>query len=196
MSAAPNLEPEVTLSSLAREHLAKNGNDTEKAVKTLMARLRKDAGLLRALIEAALRSAIQYQVEHSMRSKRAAIIRAAGANPGPGRAGVIALAQGIAASYLDMPLANGRRLRDATRDEVTAQSDRYGAASRDMGHKSRFLRLIAQSVPGNRKVGEVITDARAAELWARADAADEAIPTPSPNLRAPRRRQSQQKGAN
>lgn len=155
-----------TLSLLARQALAECGGNTEVAASVITADLMADRKLLRSVIESAIADAVAYRVEHSMRSHRATVISRATA---PGKSGVIALAKGISASLLDMPLANGVKLRDASRKQVMEQAHRYAALARDTGHKARWLTLIGQSIPSDKTVGEVLSDERATELWHAAE---------------------------
>lgn len=159
----------LTLSQLAREVLTEADGDTETASEALTNRLLEDRSLLQSVISQAVADAVAYRVRYSMRSERAWIVRQATRPPAAPSHGskddVIALAKGLAASLLDMPLARGVRLRDATREQVQEQADMYAAQASDMGHKARWLNLIAQAIPADSTVGDVLTDARATELW-------------------------------
>lgn len=161
-AAAKATDERVTLGALARESLDKASGDTTAATEALVARLLSSKALLRAVIANAVADAVSYRVEMSMRTRRRDIVAA---TTGPGRAGVVSLARGLTMALLDMPLANGVRLRDASRAQVVEQATRYERQAADMGRKARWLTIIAQSTPPDRKVGEVLTDARAAELW-------------------------------
>jgi hypothetical protein len=74
---------------------------------------------------------------------------------------VVQLASG---TLLMFPLPGGKPLGQATREEITAAAERYGSQSKDMGEKARWLQLIAQSIPANKKAGEVLTEKRLREL--------------------------------
>jgi hypothetical protein len=160
--AARSADDTPTLFDLARDTLRRADGDTTVATDRLTKRLLKDRDLLETIIRAAVAAAVETTVEHSMRSRRESIMRTTTV---PGRSGVFALASGVTFALLDMPLANGVKLRAATREQVTAQAQMYDAKARDMGHKARWLELIAQAVPDGKIVGDVLTDARAAELW-------------------------------
>lgn len=159
---------QLTLAQLASAELKEQNGDTEKATTILVARLIKDRSLLRTVVADVVRDAVNYRVEVSLRNQRQAIIRNATADAVALAEGAAVFARGIAASLLDMPLANGVPLRTATRDQVVEQAERYESVSADMSRKARFLRLIAQSVPGKKTVGAVISDQRALELWTEA----------------------------
>ncbi len=151
------------LPDMARDALNRNGGSVNAAVADLVALLQQDVATLRAVIHDAVTDAVTYRVQHEIRNRRSAIV-AQQSRPEP-RGQVVALAAGITASLLDMPLAGGTKLRDADRDAVLDQSRRYEAISSDTGRKARWLALIGQSVPPGRKVGEIITERRAADLW-------------------------------
>lgn len=159
---------EITLGGLARETLTKADGDTEKATDLLTKRLLKDRPLLRSIIHGAIRDAVVYRTNMAMRGDRYRIVHAVPASPPPGREAVEALASGIRNALLDMPLAGGLRLRDANREQVSEQANRYAALAKDTGHKARWLTLIAQSVPDGKLVGDVMNDERAAELFREA----------------------------
>lgn len=161
MSAITKHQDSTDLRSLARDALTKSRGNTKRATDNLTLLLEEDKALLRAIVSDAIQIAAYYTVNHAMRHKRAAVVVSAEQS----RSGVVALASGISASLLDFPLAGGLRLRNATASEVTDQIDRYDAIGRDVRRKARWLRLIVQSVPPNKKVGDVISDSRAQELW-------------------------------
>ncbi len=154
---------DVRLPDLAREALNRNKGGVAAAVADLVTSLQRDATMLRAVIQGAVNDAVTYRVQHEIRDRRSTIIAQHARQEQRGT--VVALAAGITASLLDMPLAGGMKLRDADRDAVLDQSRRYEAISSDTGRKARWLALIGQSVPAGRTVGDVVTEERAADLW-------------------------------
>lgn len=164
--AAPKIEPEITLGSLVRDALDDVDGNAEKAENRVVSLLKNDAKLLRKIVQAVIRLAVFNRTQQIVRNQRQNIIRhVTTANRQPSRGNVIALAQGIRACLLDMPLAGGGRLRDSTREVVLAQVDRYEKQAGDMSHKARWLRLIAQSIPAGKLVGDVVSEERAVELF-------------------------------
>jgi hypothetical protein len=159
--AAQQAPPQATLHSLAREELKRHDNDTQKAADALVRRLHRNHPLLRAVIEHAIQTAVDTCVEHSMRGQRATILRSAE----QGRTAAVAQGTFMARVLLDFPLANGRRLRDATREEVEEQAERYEHLADDMGRKARWLSAVAHLTPAGERVGKVISNERALELW-------------------------------
>jgi len=161
MNAHAKVETEITLGSLAREALVSHSGRTPDAVDAILARITNDANLLRRLIRSAVEDAIKYRVEMAMRNDRQSIIRATTGT----RGAVVALANGLSRALLDMPLANGLPLREATRAQVLAQAEGYNKTAMDATHKAKWLQAIAQSVPDGKRVGDVMDDERAAELY-------------------------------
>lgn len=163
--AAPKIEPEITLGSLVSDALQEVDGNTEKAINRVLSQLKHDPKLLRRVVQAAIGLAVFHRTQQQIRGQRGNIIRHVTANNQPSRANVVALAQGIRACLLDIPLAGGKRLRDSTREGVLEQVDRYEKQAGDMSHKARWLRLIAQSLPAGKLVGEVVSEERAVELF-------------------------------
>lgn len=152
---------DLSLRALARTALEQCGGNTAEATDAVAEILANDKRLARSVAAEAIALASYELVQHRMRDNRSAVVLSANRS----RDGVAALANGIRAALLDFPLAGGMKLRDATPDEVTEQIDRYDAIGRDVSHKAKWLRLIVQSVPRNKLIGEVISDDRAQELW-------------------------------
>lgn len=179
-AAAEKLEPQgYTLGGLVREALALNNGLVDQATVYLTERLLRDKGLLSSVIRDAVRLAVSSRVEHAICDDRVQIFKAAREVSGnrydtppqkPTRGAVVALANGLGRALLDFPLSGGIALRDATREQVMAQANRYGSLATDASHKEKWLRAIGQSVPDGKLVGDVITDDRAAELFREATA--------------------------
>ena len=162
--ASPPQTATVTLSTLAREALRASDGDVSFAIDSLTARLMSDPKTLRAILATVVRDAVGDHIGHAHRNNRASIIQVATSR----RASVFALAGGITAALLDMPLAGGLRLRNADRHAVVAQAERYETFSRDTGHKARWLRSIAPLVPAGSVVGDVLDETRVLSLWQEA----------------------------
>lgn len=150
-----------TLIDLVRDALDAHDGVVDVAVHVVASRLLGDDALLRSIIGQTVIDATNYRTQAAVRSERATIIKRA-TDP---RSNVIALANGLAASLLDMPLAGGIRLRSCDRTFVQQEADRFNGLAADCARKGRFLSLIAQSVPDGRTVGDVISNARALEIW-------------------------------
>ena len=155
-----------TLGALARDALEFVDGNTEKATARVLYQLEKDKKLFQQVIEAAVANAVYARVQGSVRNDRFTIERSIDRQKDRNR--VVALAEAISSCLLDMPLAGGKTLRDASRAEVTAQIDRYEKMAGTMTHRARWLRLVLQSVPDGKRVGSVMTEARTLELFEEA----------------------------
>lgn len=158
------------LSAMARECLAEHDGNTTKAISALVVLLLSDRALLRELVAPIVLAAVDTHVDRSTHYQRKNLIISV--NRQSRRSDMVALAGGIAHSMLDFTLgtAAGIRLRDATREQVVGQAEEYTRQGNSMLRNARWLELIAQGVPADRKVGEVLTDARANELWEQVNA--------------------------
>lgn len=146
-----------TFPEIAREYLRDADGDTQLATERLSARLRDDKQLRDTIVEDAIMAFASNTVEEQMRAERRAVWAEAGRSNQP-KTPVAALANGISRALLDFPLRNGKRLRDATREEVLEQARAYETSARDMAFKARWLILIGQRVEEGRKVGECVSE--------------------------------------
>ena len=169
-AAAVNTESDRTIHNLAREALNECGGDTKLATQKLVAWLNSDKALMKNVVSHAIYEAARTAINQKMANARQRLASAA-ERVLSGKDSVMALAGGIAASLLDFPLAGGVKLATATREQVIEAADRYESTAIDAKHKSQWLRLIAQSVPEGKTVGDVLSDARALELWKEAESA-------------------------
>ena len=158
---APAVEP-MSLYGLAKEALHDADNDAERATKSLSERLLSDAPLLRMLIESAVNDAVYASVGMAVRNGRASILRAISQPPALNGE---AIKNVMRLNLLDFALAGGLPLRDATREEVSAQVDRYSSQADDMAHKARWLRLVAAATPARKRVGQALSAAEVARMF-------------------------------
>ena len=163
----PAITETPTLYSLARKTLRETGNDADEAETVLFDRLSEDKALMRSLISAAVKSAIGSSVAVVLSTQRAAAYNSIGAIE-RGKAGVKALANGIASALLDMPLADGTRLRDATKIEIAEAADLYEKRASTYSHRARFLRAVSDALPAGKKCGAVLTEAKARQIYQKA----------------------------
>lgn len=125
--------------------------------KVLGDRVLRDA-LTAPLIQAACYEAVTAQCR-ALRRRVWIAPRHETSTPESGR--VVALATGTLAMF---PLPGGKRLGEATRDEISAAADFYARQAGDMAFKARWLRLVAQSLTGTKKVKDALSDERLHEL--------------------------------
>jgi|SRR5882724_4986386 len=177
--AAEKHEASTTaLGALVRAVLEEVEGNSAKAIQRVMFRLTNNPQLLKRIVEAAVNDAVYHRVQNTIHHNRTAIERSIDQKNAAltidrerDKNRVVALAEAVSSCLLDMPLAGGKKLRDASHAEVMAQIDRYEKLSGNMAHKARWLRLIAQSVPTwppGKPVGKVITEQRALELFEEA----------------------------
>lgn len=155
-----------TPSRMAALALGKAKGDVQKATRALAAQVRSDDKLYRAVMDSLVDTACYDLVASVCRAQRRKIWSppAPPAGQSDDRARVVALGRGTVASLLDFPLPGGMKLRDAKRSDVVSAHEFYATQARDMDGKARWLRLIAQSVPEDRRVGDVLTADRLESL--------------------------------
>lgn len=153
---------ELTLTKLASDQLASCKGNQTKAIAQLTEILLKHENrhLLKELVAEVVLRAVRYSVAHVSKTQRAAIV-----DPSHGKAQVTALARGLAGAFLDWPLPGGKRLADANRSEVMEGSRDYELKGTTMLQRSRWLRLVAQTIPEDKVAGDVLTNERLTELW-------------------------------
>ena len=158
------VQPEPTLSSLARETLRQCNGDVARAIKSLTDRILSDPTTLRSVIEDAVSAAVISNTNSALRHERAAVIRASAQPPAPTMNGAVIRAV-LARNLLDFPLAPGMLLRDALKGDVLDQADRYQKQASDMDHKARWLRRVAAAVPAKKTVGQIMTAQRLKSIY-------------------------------
>lgn len=163
MTAHPiELTKPKTLNDLARDFLDDHGGRTGPAIDALQSLILSDEALRLSIATEAVMTLAALKVQAEMRDDRskvwnAANMRAAGTAP-KAKTSIAALANGIAASLMNFPLAGGVRLGDATREEVLAQAGLYAKTAADMGHKARWLEAVAARVAPGQKVRDALND--------------------------------------
>lgn len=160
-TASTEKTPQERLGDIARDCLKEASGDTRKAIAAMTEVLMKNRPLLQELIAPIVLSVAQAKVRQANIDARRHIID----RSPDGRRRMLALAGGLKVAMLDFPLSGGLLLRDATRQEVSDQAAMYEKSGSDMLRKSRWLMAIAQSIPDQKKVEDVITEERVVELW-------------------------------
>lgn len=163
MSAVAKVEQQVdTAYAAARQALERASGNQAKAIGIMANRVRKDRVLRDAVFEPLIEYACGQAINHALRQQRSGVWNAPAAKPGMSDGDrVRLLAAGTLAMFV---LPGGQRLGEATRSQVADAAEFYGKQAEDMGHKSRWLRLVAQSVPDDKTVGDVLTDERLSAL--------------------------------
>ena len=166
------VEPDIVAQAAARALDDANG-DLQDATERMRTAVEGSDELREAITRPLLREACYNAVREQMRGERRSIWADARLTPKPApvdtkrqASRVVQLAQG---TLLMFPLPGGVRLKDATGRQIAEAADFYARQARDMDTKARWLRLVAQSVPDSAVAGDVMTDARLAELREEAD---------------------------
>lgn len=173
---ARRMTPEELILAAAKAALEDASGDLNIATEMMVAAAGKSSALRNALLEPYLETACREAVRRQIQSIRREVWTASkGKRAGSSapsavveqqqRARVVQLAAG---TLMMFPLPGGKRLGEATREEVAAAAEFYAKQSADMGAKANWLRLIGQSLPEGKKVAEILTDRRLQELQAEA----------------------------
>lgn len=176
--ATARVNSRVTIADVARKALGDANGNIDEAARMFEAAIRQSRSLRDQLTEPLIADACRVAVRKEVKDVRREVwtgsqSRAAGQSKPDAikaQAGrVVQLAAGTLAMF---PLPGGKRLGEASREEISTAAEFYGRQAADMGAKARWLRLIAQSVPDGKKVSDVLSDARLRELQAEASRAD------------------------
>ncbi|GJD92941.1 hypothetical protein [Methylobacterium iners] len=159
--------PRDLVADAAKQAFEEAGGDVRAATAKLEARVRAEYGLREALTDPLISNACYEAVRRQVQGARKAVW-----NP-PARtekftpskvSGAYRVTQLAAGTLLMFPLPGGKKLGDATREEISAAASFYESQAEDMGTKARWLRLVAQSMPTTATAGDVLTDGRLREL--------------------------------
>jgi hypothetical protein len=172
-SAAKKAKPDIVAEAAKRALDDANG-EVQKATKQLETWVAQDTALRDALVAPLVAGACYDAIRAQVRTARNTVWTPPRTASGPkatpeAKAGQSDRVTKLAAGNLLMfPLPGGKPLRDATRKEIGEAADFYEKQSGDMAVKARWLRLVAQSIPGRKSAGEALTDERLRELHAEA----------------------------
>lgn len=147
-------EEEPTAEDLARRAMAQAGEDVGEATRILEQWARQNTRIWKAVTEDFLAQGCYAVVRGVCRQERRAIWHSPGYDPGGSGARV----RGHARSILDLPLPGGKRLRDATREDLQEASGFYARQARQMAVMAEFLEAVAGKVKGRKTVGDVLTE--------------------------------------
>jgi hypothetical protein len=166
MTAAQKKEPDY-VAEAARRALDDAKGDVREATRMLETAVHQSRKLRDLLTEPLISNACYDAVRAQCRIERRSVWTPPLEKLVPSKSGVtgshrvVHLATG---TLLMFPLPGGKSLGQATRDDISKATEFYASQSKDMGHKARWLQLVAQSVPDGKTVGEVLTDKRLREL--------------------------------
>lgn len=167
MTAQAKIRDTDFVAEAARRALDDAKGDTREATRMLEEAVRQSRKLRDLLTEPLIGNACYDAVRGQVRADRRASWNAPAptATVTPAKVDtssrVVHLATG---TLLMFPLPGGKRLGEATREEIGTAAAFYEGQSNDMAHKARWLRLVGQHLKGEKKVSDVLTDARLREL--------------------------------
>lgn len=168
-SAALKVEP-VEEIPLEREALEEAGGDLIAAIELLTSRIMAEPRIVgedqlgswaRAWASAKVYSLIAHDRKASLRPV---------ANDTFGDALKGAM-QAELTRMMDTPLFGGKRMRDATVEEVRESARRYALLAEDTGRKARWQELVAEAAEKKRAktIGTALTEKVLVELWDKSD---------------------------
>lgn len=174
MATARRQAAEVSIADVAKRALKDADGNIDQAAAAFERAVRASPKLRELLTEPLIAGACREAVKAQVRENRSAIWSDRPArqppprrptDPGIQASRVVQLAAG---TLLMFPLPGGKRLGEATRDEIGAAATFYESQAGDMATKARWLRLVAQSLTGDKTVSQALTDKRLRELQAEA----------------------------
>ena len=165
MAASAKVQDRDLVAEAAKAALSAANGDVREATRAMENAVRSNRKLRDELTDPLLSNACYTAVSAQCRVERRKVWTPPAeklvANRTTGSHRVVQLAAG---TLLMFPLPGGKKLGEATREEIAEAAQFYDAQATDMSVKARWLRLVAQSVPGNKTAGDVLTDKRLREL--------------------------------
>lgn len=170
MSAIAKIKSTAPIRNLAAKCFEESGDNTANARVLMASRIRSDKALTQIFLDHCLERACidwVHAVVHALRARSVAVV----ANPDRAQTdgGLVSLAAG---NRLDFRLWNGKRLGDATRQEIIDSADRYKAQARTMGITARWLELVAKEMnqhPEDTMAQDVLAPEKLDQLQAEAE---------------------------
>lgn len=169
----------VGLRRLATEALEECDGDRDQAVAVLWRWLEGDAALYERLIRPMVEDALYSAVRAVDKSTRTALRSIAAEplrlpvgpalrppNPDRGIAGIVA---SVERTMHDYPLPGGKRLGDATADDLLGAARHYRTQERANAREARFYELVHEAMQGGSRVSKVLPDASLKRLRRQAD---------------------------
>lgn len=148
-----------TLTGLAAQILEQAGGDRSRATQLMVDRLRDDPEVGQTIIDRALKIAAAQAIAHVLAYRRTRILtqspheRSLVTQKASDRAVAFASAR-----LAEFPLPSGKRLGDATRDDLQIAVTTFQRGIATLGRRANWLLLIAQKMPPLKTVGEVFSE--------------------------------------
>jgi len=153
-----------TLSSLARDYLEQYDGNVEEAKEALFEELDSNKKLLSIVSEQAIMEAVNSYVSSVHRRNRASLIKDIVSRPLDFAKTVKSTEKDNIKLALDFTLANGLKLRFATKEDVDSQASMYARTAKDAVFKTTFLNKISRLLKPGQIVGDVVSEDKAAKL--------------------------------
>lgn len=147
------------------------GGDPEKAVELLTDRILEQPDIIQAHVRDWARAWAHGKVHDLLSTKRASIILAVSNNSGNFANSLAVAMKNERDRMMDMPLFGGKRLADATPEEVRESSRRYSALASDTARKARWQSMVADAAEakGGGIIGKALTEKALTQLWEKSD---------------------------
>jgi len=155
--------------TLEEEALAGADGDMVEAVNILTARILSNGDAQRMMPEWA--RAWAYDRVHELVAQRRRVILREAPSKDFGPSLQVAMRNEIG-RYMNTPIFGGKRLGDATPDEVRESARRYGLLANDANRKARWYEMIADaaSKKGDAPISKTLSEQALAQMWEQSDA--------------------------
>lgn len=156
------------VAQLARECLSKCDDNWERAARMLRKRVEKNPEAKEYLFDKAANQLCWYEIRHQARIDRTQMMSS---KPGSDSSlGLERIAETHERELLKFTLRGGLWLGDARQDDLDGEIEFHGKLARTIGIKERWLRLIRDALPNNRKtVSSVFTNEKLEVLHEEAE---------------------------
>ena len=158
------IDPTSQLRRMAREQWRKSDGDLARAAAAMARILAGRAALRRRFYEVGVEHLREALLGEAMRADRRAIWQAQEHDLESSNARVGALSRATARALMDYPLWGGRRLGDATREEILESATQYQQQGRHMIASARWQLAIAKLLKPKQIAGKVLTESTLARL--------------------------------
>lgn len=140
--------------NIVQEAVDASGGDESQAVEILYSRVVSDADFLKSELPTLVRRWCQSQIGTLLGAQRVKAWKPQPVTHNPNR-----LNAAIRANLLDYPLPRGKRLGDASTDDLAQASGYYWGVSNSNAHKARWLDAIAARMGNAHRVEDALTEA-------------------------------------
>lgn len=157
---------ELTLEEIALDDAR---GDMMEAVKILTARILANGDAVRMMPDWA--RAWAYDRVHELVAQRRRVILKEAPSKSFGPNLEVAMRNEVG-RFMNTPIFGGKRLGDATPEEVRESARRYGLLADDASRKARWYELIANEAAkkGDKPVSETLSEDDLAQMWEKSDA--------------------------